>query len=141
MIKKIFYKYILHRIYYKSGQCNRCGDCCTKIYVNHKNGIIKTKEQFEKLKKLHPFYSYLSVVEENEKGVVFECSNFDKINHICKIHKKRPLICRKYPDEIIFKLGAELGEKCGYKFTPIIPFKDILNKAAKCTNKKKFMIR
>lgn len=130
-LKKFFYKYILRRKYYLSGHCNRCGACCTTIYVSHQKGMIKTEEEFEKLKKLHPFYTYLTVTDKDEKGLVFKCNQFDENKHICKIHKLRPGICRRYPSEVIFTNGAELKEGCGYSFTPIDSFKDVLKKESK----------
>lgn len=127
-IKKIFFKYILQRQYYRYGKCNRCGDCCSKIYVNHKKDSIKSLEEFEKLKKLHPFYTYLEVVDKDENGLVFKCCNFDKEKHICKIHKSRPGICRRYPSEVILKMKGVMSEKCGYYFKPIDSFADVLKK-------------
>ena len=186
MFKKLFYKYILRRKYYRYGQCNRCGACCSKIYVNHGKVFIQTVEEFEKLKKLHPFYiyieryvddydvfikdekhiktvkdifnhvlqkygliindsktkleefpfyTYIEVVDKDDNGLVFKCNKFDKEKHICTIHKKRPAICRKYPSEIIFKMGAAIGEQCGYYFKPIDSFEEVLAKQLKNLNK------
>lgn len=133
-LKKIFYKYILRRKYYRFGKCNRCGDCCSKIYVNHKKDTIKTIEEFEKLKNLHPFYTFLEVVDKDNNGLVFKCNKFDKEKHICTIHKFRPGICRRYPSEIILKMNGVMSEKCGFYFKPIDSFKDILKKQQKKTN-------
>ena len=133
-LKKIFYKYILRRKYYRYGKCNRCGDCCSKIYVNHKKDTIKTIEEFEKLKNLHPFYTFLEVVDKDNNGLVFKCNKFDKEKNICTIHKFRPGICRRYPSEIILKMNGVMSEKCGFYFKPIDSFKDILKKQQKKTN-------
>ena len=133
-LKKIFYKYILRRKYYRFGKCNRCGDCCSKIYVNHKKDTIKTIEEFEKLKNLHPFYTFLEVVDKDNNGLVFKCNKFDKEKYICTIHKFRPGICRRYPSEIILKMNGVMSEKCGFYFKPIDSFKDILKKEQKKTN-------
>lgn len=133
-LKKIFYKYILRRKYYRFGKCNRCGDCCSKIYVNHKKDTIKTIEEFEKLKNLHPFYTFLEVVDKDNNGLVFKCNKFDKEKHICTIHKFRPGICRRYPSEIILKMNGVMSEKCGFYFKPIDSFKDILKRQQKKTN-------
>lgn len=127
MLKRFFYKYILRRTYYKEGSCNRCGDCCSRIYVKSRKAVVKTIEEFEKLKRYDVFYSYLTPVDVDETGVVFACKNFDKDRHICVIHKRRPLICRRYPDEIIFSFGSCLSEKCGYKFIPIDSFSKVFN--------------
>ena len=133
-LKKIFYKYILRRKYYRYGKCNRCGDCCSKIYVNHKKDTIKSIEEFEKLKNLHPFYTFLEVVDKDNNGLVFKCNKFDKEKHICTIHKFRPGICRRYPSEIILKMNGVMSEKCGFYFKPIDSFKDILKRQQKKTN-------
>lgn len=129
--KKFFYKYILKRKYYRYGKCNRCGDCCSKIYVNHQKDIIKTTEEFEKLKKLHPFYTFLEVVDKDDNGLVFKCNKFDKEKRICTIHKYRPGICRRYPSEVILKMNAVMSEKCGFYFKPIDTFKEVLDKMKK----------
>ncbi|MBR6164122.1 YkgJ family cysteine cluster protein [bacterium] len=130
-IKKFIYKTILRRQYYRTGQCNRCGDCCKRIYVRHKKDVIKDEKEFEKLRRLHPFYLGLEIVEKDDNGLVFRCTNFDEENRICKIHSKRYAICRKYPDEIILKMKAVMSEKCGYKFTPIESFEEVMKKMRK----------
>ena len=137
LIKKLFYKYILRRTYYKFGSCNRCGDCCSKIYVNHRKGIIKTEEEFNKLKRLHPFYTFLEIIDKDKNGLVFKCNKFDKEQRICTIHKLRPSICRRYPSEEILKMHGVMSEKCGFSFKPIENFQDILKKLAGQTTSNK----
>lgn len=129
-IKKLFYLYILRRKYYRTGSCNACGRCCQKIYVQHKN-VIKTEEEFKKLQRLHPFYTYLKIIDKDETGLVFECMQLDKETHKCKIHKYRPGICRRYPQEELFQMGGTLAEHCGYKLVPIVSFEEVLNKTIK----------
>ena len=129
-IKKWFYLYILGRKYYRTGECKACGRCCQKIYVKHKD-VIKTEEEFEKLRKLHPFYTYLTVVDKDETGLVFECSNLDKDTDKCKIHKTRPGICRRYPQEELFMMGGNLAEHCGYRLEPIVSFDEVFDKVRK----------
>jgi len=130
-LKKIIYKYILRRNYYKTGHCLRCGACCSRIYVNHAKGVIQSEEELNRLKKLHPFYSYLEIADKDENGLVFKCNKFDKEKHICTIHKYRPGICRRYPSEKIFVMGAVMSEDCGYKFTPIETFKEYFDRKFK----------
>ena len=113
-LRKLFYLYILRRKYYRTGSCNACGRCCKKIYVKHKN-VIQTEEEFKRLQLLHPFYTYLKIVDKDETGLVFECMNLDETTHKCKIHKNRPGICRRYPQEELFMMGGTLAEHCGYK--------------------------
>lgn len=92
---------------------------------------MQTEEEFEKLRLLHPFYTYLKVTGKDEIGLIFECTNIDEETKLCKIHKKRPGICRRYPQEAIFMMGGELAENCGYKFTPIESFDEVLQNVKK----------
>lgn len=130
-IKKFIYSKILKRQYFRTGQCLGCGKCCQKIYVQTSKHVIQDEKEFEKLKVLHRFYGYLTVVDKDEIGLVFSCSNLDEKTNLCKIHKNRPGICRRYPQEEIFKMGGGLSDDCGYKMVPIIPFEEVLNKTIK----------
>lgn len=127
-IKRFIYTKILRRKYYRSGNCLGCGKCCKKIYVKTGNHVIQEEKEFEKLKFLHRFYGYLTVVDKDETGLVFSCSNLDEKTNLCKIHKDRAGICKRYPQEEIFAMGGELSEECGYKMTPIVPFAEIFDK-------------
>lgn len=129
-LKKWFYLYILHKKYYRVGSCNACGRCCQKIYVKHKR-VIQTEAEFEHLKTMHPFYTYLRIIDKDETGLVFECANLDKETHRCKIHKKRPGICRRYPQEELFGMGGTLAEHCGYKLVPIESFEEVFTRVKK----------
>lgn len=131
LIKKFIYTKVLKKKYYRQGNCLGCGKCCKKIYVQTHNHVIQDEKEFEKLRLLHEFYAYLTVVDKDETGLVFSCSNLNEETHLCKIHKKRPGICRRYPQEELFRMGGELSENCGYKMVPIIPFAEILNKKLK----------
>lgn len=130
-VKRFIYKKILRKNYYRQGSCKRCGACCSRIYVSHGKKTMNSEEEFEKLRNVYPFYSYLNLEGKDDIGLIFSCNNFDKENHICKIHKTRPGICRRYPDEMVFSLGATLSDGCGYSFTPIDKFKDVLENIKK----------
>ena len=134
-IKKFIYLYIFRKKYYRTGSCNACGRCCQKIYVKHRD-VIKTEEEFKKLQKLHPFYTYLTIVGKDETGLVFECTNLDKETHKCKIHKNRPGICRRYPQEELFTMGGTLADQCGYRLEPIVSFEEVFTKVQKKSSKK-----
>ncbi len=130
-IKKFFFKHVLKKKYLRKGECKGCGACCTHIYVKHQKGVVKTEEEFEKLRLLHPFYSYLNIIGADETGLYFECSKLDQETKSCTIHKIRPGICRRYPQEEIFLLGGTLKDDCGYSFTPIDSFEDVLQNVKK----------
>ena len=130
-IRKFVLSKILRHKYYRTGKCNACGKCCTKIYVKHFKHVIQDEEEFKKLQYMHRFYTYLKVVDKDETGLVFECQNLDKETHKCKIHKSRPGICRRYPQEELFSMGGALSDDCGYKMLPIVPFSKIMKNLSK----------
>lgn len=134
-LNKFYLTRILHRKYQRVGHCNGCGRCCQQIYVKHAKGVIQDEKDFENLKHQHRFYTYLKVTGKDEIGLIFECQNLDKETHKCKIHKTRPGICRRYPQEEIFAMGGGLAENCGYKLVPIESFEEVFSRVKK---KKKY---
>ncbi len=135
-LKKFYYTKILGRKYYRVGNCKGCGRCCRQIYVKHAKGVIQNEEDFEKLKHQHRFYTYLKVMGKDEIGLIFECQNLDSETHLCKIHKTRPGICRRYPQEEIFTMGGVLSQDCGYSLVPIETFEEVFAKVEKNSKKK-----
>ena len=129
--KKWFLANILRRKYYRTGKCKACGKCCTQIYVKHYKHVLQDEKEFKKLQYLHSFYSNLKIIGKDDIGLIFECQNLDLDTHKCKIHKRRPAICRRYPQEELFSMGGALSDDCGYKMEPIVPFKDVLKKYEK----------
>jgi len=127
-IKKFISVKILKKKFYRKGNCLGCGSCCKKIYVRTSKHVIKDEEEFKNLRFLHRFYSYLTVVDKDDVGLVFSCSNLDLETNLCKIHKTRPGICRRYPQEALFDIGGELSEGCGFKMVPILSFAEVLKK-------------
>lgn len=132
-IKKFYYLKILKKRYYRFGSCKMCGACCTNIYVRHKSSVIKTESEFEEIKKTDncSFYKDIKVISKDDFGLVFECCKFDKEKRLCTDHKNRPQICRNYPSEDIFKMGAILCDDCGFRFEPIEKFDEVLAKVSK----------
>lgn len=132
-IKKFVYTKILRKHYYRTGHCKCCGECCKHIYVKHGKNVISDEKQFKKLQLLHSFYTYLEVIGKDEIGLIFSCTMQDEITKKCKIHKKRPGICRRYPQEELFMMGGSLSKDCGYKLEPIVSFSEVLSKVMKKT--------
>ncbi len=132
-IKKFYHQKILKRNYYRFGKCKQCGRCCANIYVRHGKDIIKEESEFENIKKTddYSFYQHIEVIGKDDFGLIFECKKFDKEKKLCKDHKNRPPICRNYPSEEIFKMGAQLQSDCGYSFEPIEKFCEVFEKVNK----------
>ncbi len=139
-IKKYYHTKILKKKYYRTGSCLKCGACCQNIYVRHCGKVIKTKEEFEEIKKTdnYSFYHHITVIGEDDFGLIFECDWYDKEKKLCKDHKKRPSICKNYPSEEIFSFGAQLQEGCGFDFKPIVSFDEVL---ARISKKSKIKLR
>jgi Fe-S-cluster containining protein len=135
-IKKFIHSKILRKHYWRTGKCKGCGECCSHIYVKHFRHVLKDEKEFERLQYIHSFYSGLKVIGKDELGLIFECTHLDKETKRCKIHYRRPGICRRYPQEELFSMGGTLSDKCGYKMEPIVSFKEVLNKIEKKQNKK-----
>lgn len=135
-LKKFFYTKILKKKYYRVGACKGCGLCCKKIYVKHQKGIIQDEAEFERLKYQHRFYTYLKIIDKDDTGLVFECQNLDPITNLCNIHKTRPGICRRYPQEELLTMGGSLSDGCGYSLEPIIPFSEVFQ-SIQCKKEKK----
>ena len=135
LIEKFVYSKIFRKKYIRTGKCKSCGRCCQSIYVRHSANIIKTEEEFDRLKNQHFFYSYLNIIDKNETGLVFECTKLDKNTGKCTAYKNRALICRQYPMEEVFMMGGIISDECGYKFVPVKSFEEVLNKVKMKLNK------
>lgn len=127
-IKLLFYK-ITGKKYTKHGHCLGCGSCCKNISVKHGRNVIKTPEQFEILQRKFPVYRMFRIMDNIERGLVFQCVYLDDEIGRCTNYEKRPPLCRTYPHEAIFKLGGSLSEGCGYYFKPIKSFEKVLEEA------------
>ena len=130
-IKKFILSKILRKKYIRTGHCRACGKCCRQIYVKHYKHVLQDEKEFEKLQYLHRFYTYLKVIGKDEIGLIFECTNLDPETHKCKIHSRRPGICRRYPQEELFSMGGALSDDCGYKMEPIISFDEVMGKISR----------
>lgn len=134
-LKKLFLLKILRRKYERKGQCHGCARCCQEIYVKYAGGIVQDEQEYNRLKKFHPFYSYLKVKYKGEDGLVFECTRLDKKTGKCTDYKNRALLCKLYPQEEIFMLGGVISEDCGYHFIPLESFEEVFKKVRKKKNK------
>lgn len=132
-LKRFYHLKILKKRYYRLGECAQCGCCCENIYVRHHGKVIQNEIEFEEIKKIdnYSFYKHISIIKKDDFGLVFSCDKFDKKRRLCTDHKNRPSICRNYPSEEIFSFGAQLQERCGYNFVPIITFSEVFKNVFK----------
>ena len=132
-IQKFLLKTNLKKKYIRNGKYIKCEKCCENIYIKHQRKVLKEKQDFEKLQKQGEYLEF-EIVSCDEIGLVFKCKNLDNKTRLCKNHKKRSIICRKYPQEEIFSMGSNLASGCGYWFEPIEHFEDVLKKILKKNN-------
>ena len=128
---KLTLQVTFNKKYIKSGKCNCCGSCCQNISIKHGKNIIKTEEQFYVLQSKFKVYNMFEIMDNTEQGLVFICKNLNKETGKCRSYKKRPPICRNYPNEIIFRLGGNLANNCGYAFKPIKTFEKVYTEVSK----------
>lgn len=93
--------------------------------------LYRQRKSLRNFKNFIRFYTYLKIIDKDETGLVFECMNLDKETNKCKIHKKRPGICRRYPQEELFMMGGTLAENCGYRLEPIESFEEVFERVSK----------
>jgi Fe-S-cluster containining protein len=115
-IEQLIKKYILKPKYTVSGTCKMCGTCCENIgiytasYLIKVNLILKIIVKFYEKVNDFQYQGYLP----NKKILVFTCHNFDDNKRKCKVHNKRPAMCRNYPLLRYFNKPV-LIKNCGYK--------------------------
>jgi Fe-S-cluster containining protein len=124
---------IEYQYYVRTGECNNCGKCCSGIYLVHHEEVIKTVEQFDRLKAQHEDYRHFIPVEENESGVQFRCSNLTPEN-TCGIYNDRPQFCKKYPSEGTLLMGGGLAPEWSYIFQAKHTFSELLAQTAEKKN-------
>jgi Fe-S-cluster containining protein len=113
----------------RTGTCNQCGACCKNLFLTYGKQVIQTVEEFQALQALHPDeYRFFEAQYETETGLVFKCHNLGGDN-LCMDYEARPVFCRSYPNETGILMGAKLPSECSFTFTPLRPFKEVLEKA------------
>ncbi len=112
----------------RTGTCNQCGACCKNLFLTYGKQVIQSVEEFNALQSLHPDeYQFFEPMHTTETGVVFKCNNLGEDN-LCQDYEARPIFCRSYPTEAGILMGAKLPQDCSFTFTPIVPFKETLEK-------------
>jgi len=111
-----------------NGGCNLCGRCCRRLSLEAGGRWLRSEEEFKRLVKLFPDYDRFVVAGRDNQGfLLFTCSWYDDVTGVCRDHEKRLEICRNYPDVDLYFTGGEIHEGCGYRFSEVVPFKEILN--------------
>lgn len=114
-IKSLYWEFLSYFVpekqdYKITGECNKCGKCCRRIY----SAYMYSEKEFEFMKKFFPSYKMFYIKEKDENGnFVFACKNIGD-DGLCKIYDKRPRLCRKYPKKKL-SFYAEMPDGCGYK--------------------------
>ncbi len=110
------------------GKCKMCGACCKTIVFYVGDNQVKTKEQFELLKKWDKKYNNFEIFGVAPDGALyFKCKALDSTNK-CKVYHFRSLACRMYPKyhASFFTRGDEFKNGCGYYLEPKKKFKEFI---------------
>ncbi len=113
------------------GSCRRCGVCCKNMALSLGGRKISTEEEFLRLKETFPFYSSFVIQRSHPAGfLIFSCSYLSDEN-LCMNYRKRPHICRSFPDPGSFDQVYHLPENCGFEVIPLREFDEFLKDAEK----------
>ena len=105
-----------------------CGACCKTIVFYVGENPVKTKEQFELLKKWDKKYNNFEIFGIATDGALyFKCKAL-KENNKCRAYFFRSLACRMYPkyQASFFTRGEGLKKGCGYYFEPQKEFREFI---------------
>lgn len=115
--------------YKVEGKCLKCGKCCSNIaFKIDRNNYIRTKEEFEYIKKFDKKFNHFKINGIDKDGaMLFKCKSL-KDNNECKDYFFRSLYCRKYPNisQKYLQESRNTLEGCGYKIKPTISFKEFI---------------
>jgi len=116
------------------GSCRRCGKCCRSMALSLGGRKITTEDEFTRLKETFPFYSSFAVERRHAAGfLIFCCTKLDEQSH-CGDYRRRPHICRSFPDPRSFDQTYSLPEGCGFEVIPLRDFDEFLRAAEKTTD-------
>lgn len=110
------------------GKCKSCGECCKTIVFYVGENVVKTKEQFELLKKWDKKYNNFEISGVASDGALyFKCKALNEKNK-CSVYPFRSLSCRMYPkiQTAFFQRGNGLKSCCGYYLEEQKPFTSYL---------------
>ncbi len=108
------------------GSCIGCGSCCRKINLKTSKGWIRSEEHFKRMLKVHHDFQRFDIAGKDSQGFLqFSCS-WLMSSGLCRDHKNRLDICRKYPAKSLMFCGGSISEECGYTIETVTPFKKIL---------------
>lgn len=104
------------------GSCNKCGKCCETLYAAYDY----SEKEFKIMQFIFPVYRRFYIKGRDEFGNCFFGCKYLNENKLCSVYKKRPLICRKYPQKKL-SFYAQMPDGCGF-YIEKKNFKDYLNK-------------
>ena len=126
ILKPIYYEYLSYfvpkKLGYKiTGECKKCGKCCTYMYS------LDTfdEEEFKIMQFIYPGYKRFYVKGKDAEGnLIFACKLLGE-DGLCTDYKKRLPLCKKYPVKKIYYNG-KLHEGCGFSIEPEVEFENLL---------------
>lgn len=116
--------FVPQRMFFEvQGECKRCGKCCKNIY----SVGIENETDLKWMKFFFPSYKRFYISHRDEfNNIVLACKYIGD-DGLCKVYKKRPGVCRRYPASRI-RIKAPLPDYCGYTVKEV-NFKDFLKES------------
>jgi uncharacterized protein len=112
------------------GECNTCGACCRDLRLMSDGEWIDSEDAFIHLVKKQPDYSIFRPRSGwDESELYFSCTRLGQDGK-CQNYKKRPNICRTYPEKMV-RRGGKLLRECSYQVIPSLDFKTVLGQHLK----------
>ncbi len=117
---------LLGRRFMVKGRCSKCGSCCKAVVLFFGSRKISSEEDFHRLCEAFPEYRCFKPERTHAAGfLIFSCSLLSEKN-LCSNYRKRPPICRRFPEPETFDHMHRLPEGCTYTVTPLKDFDEFL---------------
>ncbi len=113
------------------GQCNMCGECCKAIHIYDRGKWLSDEDRLLELQNEDERYKRLVIIGKIQKGyLTLKCTSLGSDGK-CKDYATRFDFCNSYPNPLIFKNGARLGDDCGFFLKHSLSFEKVLKKKMK----------
>jgi len=93
-------------MFQRAGKCKQCGRCCRHVYLRENGKLVSSFHECLVLIQDDPRLKQFSVKGVNQDGELYFACEYISRNNTCMNYKKRPLLCRMYPDITMLRYGA-----------------------------------
>lgn len=112
IMRRAFYS-ILYR---RAGVCKQCGSCCRHVYLRNRGVLVRSFEEYLAMIMESKRFKRFDVKGRDSDGYLYFGCKYVTRENTCGDYKKRPLLCRAYPDLSMIMYDAVPKESCGFYF-------------------------